>query len=143
MEKQVTPSHEHGHHDPGRAQQTHHSHHAHMVEDFRRRFWVSLILTLPVLALTPLIQSFLGVAEAWRFSGDSYLQFAFASAIFFYGGRPFLEGLFQELAEKRPGMMTLIALAIGVAYGYSSLVVFGLPGAPFFLGLATPICILP
>jgi len=138
----MTPSHEHGHHDPGRTQQMHHSHHAHMVEDFRRRFWVSLALTLPVLALEPLIQSFLGVEEAWRFQGDSHLQFAFASAIFFYGGRPFLEGLFQELAEKRPGMMTLIALAISVAYGYSSLVVFGLPGEHFFWELATLIDIM-
>ena len=138
----MTPSHEHGHHDPGRTQQTHHSHHAHMVEDFRRRFWVSLALTPPVLALSPLIQSFLGIEEAWRFQGDSYLQFAFASAIFFYGGRPFLEGLFQELAEKRPGMMTLIALAISVAYGYSSLVVFGLPGEHFFWELATLIDIM-
>jgi len=138
----MTPSHEHGHHDPREAQQTHHSHHAHMVEDFRRRFWVSLALTPPVLALSPLIQSFLGVEETWRFPGDSYLQFAFASAIFFYGGRPFLEGLFQELAEKRPGMMTLIALAISVAYGYSSLVVFGLPGEHFFWELATLIDIM-
>jgi len=113
-----------------------------MVEDFRRRFWVSLALTLPVLALAPLIQSFLGVGEAWRFRGDSYFQFALATAIFFYGGRPFLGGLFQELAEKRPGMMTLIALAIGVAYGYSSLVVFGLPGEPFFWELATLIDIM-
>jgi len=138
----MTPSHEHGHHRPSGAQQTHHSHHAHMVEDFRRRFWVSLALTPPVLALSPLIQSFLGIEEAWRFQGDSYLQFAFASAIFFYGGRPFLEGLFQELAEKRPGMMTLIALAISVAYGYSSLVVFGLPGEHFFWELATLIDIM-
>ena len=138
----MTPSHEHRHRGPGGAQDTHHGHHAHMVEDFRRRFWVSLSLTLPVLALDPMIQSFLGVDEAWRFRGDSYIQFAFASAIFFYGGRPFLEGLFQELAEKRPGMMTLIALAISVAYGYSSLVVFGLPGEHFFWELATLIDIM-
>ncbi|MGH9463765.1 MAG: heavy metal translocating P-type ATPase, partial [Vicinamibacteria bacterium] len=136
----MTPPHEHRHAGASGAQD--HGHHAHRVEDFRRRFWVSLPLTLPVLALDPMIQSFLGVEAAWRFPGDSYLQFAFASAIFFYGGRPFLEGLFQELAEKRPGMMTLIALAISVAYGYSSLVVFGLRGEPFFWELATLIDIM-
>jgi len=117
-------------------------HHAHMVADFRRRFWVSLVLTVPVLALAPLIQRFLGVEDAWSFPGDSYVQFAFASTIFFYGGWPFLSGLWDELAERRPGMMTLIALAIGVAYGYSSLVVFGLPGEVFFWELATLIDIM-
>ncbi len=86
----------------------HHSHHAHMVADFRRRFWVSLILTFPVLALAPLIQSALGVAEAWDFPGDALVQFGFASVIFFYGGWPFLNGLVQELSDKRPGMMTLM-----------------------------------
>ena len=123
-------------------QHTHQSHHAHMVADFRRRFWVSLALTIPVLAMAPLIQRFLGVEDAWRFRGDSYVQFAFASVIFFYGGRPFLAGLWEELSGKRPGMMTLIALAIGVAYGYSSLVVFGLPGEVFFWELATLIDIM-
>ena len=113
-----------------------------MVEDFRRRFWISLALTIPVLALAPLIQRFLGVEGAWHVPGDAYVQFALASAIFFYGGRPFLAGLRDELAGRRPGMMTLIALAIGVAYGYSSLVVFGLPGEVFFWELATLIDIM-
>lgn len=73
-------------HEGNEAQQNHQDHHAHMVADFRRRFWVSLALTFPVLAMAPLIQRFLGVEEAWRFPGDSYVQFAFASVIFFYGG---------------------------------------------------------
>lgn len=118
------------------------NHHAHMVADFRRRFWVSLVLTVPVLALAPLIQSFLGVEDAWSFSGDSYVQFGFASAIFFYGGWPFLSGLRDELAKRQPGMMTLIAVAIGVAYVYSTLVVFGLAGEVFFWELATLIDIM-
>jgi Cu2+-exporting ATPase len=113
-----------------------------MVADFRRRFWVSLILTVPVLALAPMIQRLLGLEETLAFPGDSYLQFAFASVVFFYGGWPFLKGFFEELGTKKPGMMTLIALAITVAYAYSSVVVFGLPGEVFFWELATLIDIM-
>ncbi|MEE9124960.1 MAG: heavy metal translocating P-type ATPase [candidate division NC10 bacterium] len=128
--------------DGGRHEGRHHNHHVHMVADFRRRFWISLILTIPVLALAPLIQQVLGVEEAWRFPGDRFVQFGFASVIFFYGGWPFLKGIHAELGRKQPGMMTLIAFAISVAYGYSSLVVFGLQGQVFFWELATLIDIM-
>jgi Cu2+-exporting ATPase len=74
--------------------------------------------------------------------GRAYLEFAFASVIFFYGGGPFLRGLVDELRRRRPGMMTLIAVAISVAYVYSSVVVFGLPGEVFFWELATLIDIM-
>ena len=120
----------------------HRSHHADMVADFRRRFWVSLALTLPVLSLAEMIQRALGIEQRLDFPGDAFIEFGFASAIYFYGGWPFLVGLFQELKEKRPGMMTLIALAISVAYGYSTLVVFGLPGQVFFWETATLIDIM-
>ncbi len=133
----VAPSHS-GHGGPS----SHHDHHAHMVADFRRRFWVSLILTVPVLALAPMIQRLLGLEEALAFPGDSYVQFALASIVFFYGGWPFLKGFFEEVGTKKPGMMTLIALAISVAYLYSSVVVFGLPGEVFFWELATLIDIM-
>jgi Cu2+-exporting ATPase len=113
-----------------------------MVADFQRRFWISLVLTVPILALAPMIQGFLGLKGLIAFPGDDYVQFALATAVFFYGGWPFLSGLFSELGKKQPGMMTLIALAIGVAYGYSSLVVFGLPGNVFFWELATLIDIM-
>jgi len=122
----------HGPHEGGHAQG-----HAHMVEDFRRRFWVSLVLTIPVVILSPMIQSVFGVREALHFPGDSYVQFVLASAIFFYGGWPFLKGLYDELGVRQPGMMTLIGLAITVAYVYSSAVVFGLRGQVFFWELAT------
>ena len=117
-------------------------HHDHMVADFRRRFWVSLALTIPVLALSPMIQGFLGLGQALRFGGDLYVLFALSSAIFFYGGYPFLKGLIDELKEAQPGMMTLVAIAITVAYVYSSIVVFGLPGKIFFWELATLIDIM-
>ncbi|MBI3458341.1 MAG: copper-translocating P-type ATPase [Candidatus Rokubacteria bacterium] len=113
-----------------------------MVADFRRRFWVSLILTAPVLVLAPLLQRWAGLEAALAFPGDRFVQFAFASVVFFYGGWPFLKGLAGELAKRQPGMMTLIALAISVAYGYSALVVFGLPGEVFFWELATLIDIM-
>ncbi len=127
---------------PERGHGGHGSHHAHMVADFRRRFWVSLALTIPVLTLAPMIQDVLGLRERLAFSGDAYVQFAFATAVFLYGGWPFLSGLIRELRSRQPGMMTLIALAIGVAYGYSSLVVFGVRGSVFFWELATLIDIM-
>ncbi|RBP05360.1 heavy metal translocating P-type ATPase [Rossellomorea aquimaris] len=121
-------------------QEDHASHHAHMVDDFKRRFYISLIITIPILIFSPMIQEFLGIDL--RFTGDMYILFGLATFIFFYGGWPFLEGSWKELKRKEPGMMTLIALAITVAYVYSSLTVFGLSGKNFFWELATLIDIM-
>lgn len=126
----------------GMAGHGHRDHHAHMVADFRKRFWISLAMTVPVLVLSPMIQAFLNLGETIRFSGDLYVLFVLSSIIFFYGGWPFLKGLFDELGKKQPGMMTLIAIAITTAYGYSSVVVFGLSGKVFFWELATLIDIM-
>jgi len=121
----------------------HGDHHAHMVEDFKRRFWVSLALTVPILLLSPLIQGWLGLEEALAgIPAQRPASFLLSTAVFLYGGWPFLAGLVDELADRRPGMMTLIALAIGVAYVYSSAVVFGLEGEVFFWELATLIDIM-
>jgi P-type Cu2+ transporter len=113
-----------------------------MVADFRRRFWVSLILSVPVLALSPLIQAWLGLGEALAFPGDRSVQAVLATVIYFYGGWPFLRGVMGELGQRQPGMMTLIALAITVAWGYSTLVALGLHGEVFFWELATLIDIM-
>ncbi len=113
-----------------------------MVADFKKRFWVSLIITIPILILSPMIQKFLGLAELLEFSGDLYVLFALSSVVFFYGGYLFLKGLFTELISTKPGMMTLIAIAVSVAYLYSSAVVFGLTGKIFFWELATLIDIM-
>lgn len=118
------------------------AHHGHMAGDFRKRFWISSILTLPVIVLSPMIQEFLGLGETIRFSGDSYILFVFSSLVFFYGGWPFLKGLFDEARAKQPGMMTLIGLAISIAYVYSVAVVFGFKGVIFFWELATLIDIM-
>ncbi len=117
-------------------------HHAHMAADFRKRFWISLVLTLPILALSPLLQKLVGLRDAISFSGDTYVLFGFASAVFWYGGWPFLKGLVDELKTRKPGMMTLVAVAITTAYAYSSAVVFGLTGNMFFWELATLVDIM-
>lgn len=124
------------------AHKGHGGHHAHMVADFRKRFWVSVAATVPIVLLSPMIQGFLGLGGAVRFRGDMFVLFALSSFVFFYGGWPFLRGLFEELANKTPGMMTLIALAIATAYVYSSAVVFGLKGKVFFWELVTLVDIM-
>ncbi|WP_088051897.1 heavy metal translocating P-type ATPase [Virgibacillus dakarensis] len=120
----------------------HHGHHDHgdMVNDFKKRFYISLIVTIPILVLSPMIQSFIGVD--WQIPYNQYILFVLATFIFFYGGWPFITGGISELKDKNPGMMTLIGLAILVAYVYSSLTVFGLEGKDFFWELATLIDIM-
>ena len=135
-----------GHHGHGKHSKSkdgshmEHSHHKMMIADFRKRFWISLILSIPVLVLSPMIQGFLGYE--WVFPGSMYVLFVLSSLIFFYGGWPFLKGIRDELKKGAPGMMTLIAVAITVAYVYSSAVVFGLEGKMFFWELVTLIDIM-
>jgi len=138
---------------PGESHETHRGRHeGHVTEDFKRRFIVSLIFTIPILALSPFIQ------ELFRFKlefpGSIYVLFLLSTFVYFYGGYPFLKGFFNEI--KNPdcrvdsfgckigslGMMTLIATAISAAYFYSSAVVFGLKGEVFFWELATLIDIM-
>jgi P-type Cu2+ transporter len=118
------------------------AHHAHMAADFRKRFWISLVLTLPILVLSPMLQSLVGLGEAVSVPGDLYVLFGLSSAVFWYGGWPFLRGFTEELRSRRPGMMTLISVAIATAYVYSSAVVFGLAGKMFFWELASLIDIM-
>ncbi len=151
MESSHHPDHDHAmsrsleHGDHGAAARRHPGHAGHhgpMVADFRKRFWICLAATVPVLALSPMIQHFLGFGARLRFAGDGYILFILASFIFFYGGFPFLKGFLDELKAKKPGMMTLIALAITTAYAYSAATVFGLSGEDFFWELATLIDIM-
>jgi P-type Cu2+ transporter len=117
-----------------------HDHHQMMIRDFRRRFYVVLALTIPIMLLSPMIQHFLGVN--WSFSAAPYMLFGLSTAVYFYGGRPFLKGLADEVKTRTPGMMFLIGFAITVAYAYSVAVVFGLKGDDFFWELATLILIM-
>ena len=119
---------------------SHSEHHRMMMKDFKKRFVISSILTIPILLLSPLIQSFFGFS--WKFAGDIYGLFALSAVVYFYGGWPFLKGMRDELKKRNPGMMTLIALAITVAFFYSALVTFGLKGKTFYWELATLIDIM-
>lgn len=122
---------EHGKHD-----------HYHMIADYKRRFWICLALTIPIVILSPHIQHIFSMQEFLMFPGDSYLLFALSSVVYFYGGYPFFKGIYTELKSLTPGMMTLVAVAITTAYLYSSTVVFGLEGELFFWELATLIDIM-
>ena len=113
-----------------------------MAQDFLKRFWISIALTIPILILSHMIQELLGLGDALHFTGDTYISFVLSSVVFFYGGWPFLNGLYKELKKRQPGMMTLIGVAITAAYVYSTLVVFAVEGQVFFWELATLVDIM-
>ncbi|XVJ68037.1 MAG: copper-translocating P-type ATPase [Lacibacter sp.] len=117
-----------------------HSSHSSGIADFKKRFYVVLILTLPIMLLSEMIQHWLNIHIS--FPGSKYVLLALSSVVFFYGGWPFLKGLVGEIRVKNPGMMTLIGFAISVAYIYSVATVFGLQGMDFFWELATLILIM-
>ncbi len=126
-------THQHG---IGHAAHDHNS----MITDFKKRFYVVLVLTIPIMLLSEMIQHFMGVD--WQFAGSKYILFALSTIVFIYGGFPFLKGLVDEVKAKNIGMMFLIAFAITVAYIYSVAIVFGLQGMDFFWELATLILIM-
>ena len=119
---------------------SHTEHHRMMIRDFRKRFIIATILTMPILLFSPMIQGILGYELG--FPGVKWTVLAVSSFIYVYGGWPFLKGLVDELKQRNPGMMTLIALAITVAYVYSAAVVIGLEGRYFFWELATLIDVM-
>ncbi|MEJ8843401.1 heavy metal translocating P-type ATPase [Lacibacter sp. H375] len=142
-EKAKAPvQHEHSHHVEKNPPMGHagHDHHAMMIQDFKKRFYIVLILTVPIMLLSEMIQHWLNIH--FSFAGSDYVLFALASVVFFYGGWPFLKGWFDEMKAKNPGMMTLVGFAISVAYIYSVATVFGLKGMDFFWELATLILIM-
>jgi Cu2+-exporting ATPase len=116
--------------------------HSSMIDDLKKRFWISLIITVPILLLSPTIQELVGLGNSFRFTGDLYLLFFLSSIVYFYGGYPFFKGFFNEIKSRTPGMDMLISVAITSAYLYSSAVVFGLMGEVFFWELATLIDIM-
>lgn len=114
--------------------------HTGMIADFRKRFYVVLALTIPIMLLSEMIQRWLNIHIS--FPGSKYVLLLLSSVVFFYGGWPFLKGLVNEARAKNPGMMFLIGFAISVAYIYSVAIVFGLQGMDFFWELATLILIM-
>ena len=139
---QLTPTPERGEAHAKHDKNTGHGKHAgHSPAIFRDRFWLSLVLTLPILYFSKQLQAWLGY-QAAQFPGVGWLNPVLGTVLFFYGGLVFLGSARHELRGKQPGMMTLISLAITVAYGYSMAVALGLPGMPFFWELATLIVIM-
>ncbi len=132
--------HDHGHDSHGGGHD-HSDHDHHSPEVFRNRFWVSLALTLPILYLSEAFQGWFGY-EAISFPGAEWVAPVFGSILFFYGGWPFLKGFVHEIQAKQPGMMTLISLAITVAYIYSVAVTLGLSGMELYWELSTLIVIM-
>lgn len=119
----------------------HDKHAGHSVEMFRSKFWLSLLLTLPTLVWGHMLQRALNYA-APNFPGARWIPAAFGTAVFFYGGWPFVAGAIGEIRTRLPGMMTLIALAITVAFVFSAAVVLGFPGMPLWEELATLVTIM-
>jgi len=131
----------HEHDKPSSAKATEDKHAGHSVAMFRDKFWASLLLTLPVLAYSDNVQRWLHFTPP-TFDGSQYVPLVLSTIIFAYGGLVFLKGALSELKTRRPGMMTLISLAISVAFVYSAAVQFGLRGEAFFWELATLVTIM-
>jgi len=132
MEQQHGEHNQHNQH----AQHTHEHH----IEEFKKRFWVCLILTVPILLLSEMIQMWFGFRIEIPF--QKMVLFILSSAVYFYGGSPFLKGSIKEIKARQPGMMTLISTAISVAFFYSSATVFFIAGKDFFWELATLIDVM-
>lgn len=133
---------EHSHHEHQHNEHQEHDKHAgHSVAMFKDKFWLSLALTIPVLAYSEMIQNWLNFTPP-TFPGSQYVPFVFSTIIFFYGGMVFIKGAWGELKAKLPGMMTLISLAIITAYAYSVATQFWLSGEGFFWELATLVTIM-
>ncbi len=131
--------HDHAGHDVGHSEaHTDHTGHEMM---FRNRFWVSLVLTIPVLLFSPMLQDWFSFSMP-EFTGDRWIGPLFAIAIFFYGGVPFLQMAVPEVKNRQPAMMTLISLAISVAFVYSVFALFVAPDSGFFWEMATLIDIM-
>ena len=119
----------------------HDAHAGHSVEMFRDRFWLSLLLTIPTLIWSDAIQGWLGYT-APEFPGSAWIPPLFGTAVFLYGGRVFVQGAAQELKDRRPGMMTLITLAIGVAFVFSAAVTLGYRGMALWWELSTLVTVM-
>ena len=131
----------HEHHHDNNERQEHDKHAGHSVAMFKDKFWLSLLLTIPVLVYSEMIQHWLNITPP-AFPGSQYVPFVLSTVIFFYGGMVFIRSALGELKAKLPGMMTLISLAIITAYVYSIATQFFIEGEGFFWELATLVTIM-
>jgi P-type Cu2+ transporter len=138
------PSHAGHQHDPSQHSSHEHAGHdkhaGHSPAMFQRRFFICLLLSVPVLYLSPMFQMWFNY-QAIQFAGVAWVTPILATVIYWYGGWVFLRGAWAELHGKI-GMMTLVALAITVSYAYSLAVSFGLPGDSFYMELVTLVDIM-
>ena len=126
---------------PAAEPHAHDKHAGHSVAMFRDRFWISLLLTVPTLVWGHMLPRLLGYTPP-QVPGAHWIAPLFGTAVFLYGGPPFLRGALGELRARLPGMMTLIALAISVAFGFSAAVTLGFPGMPLWEELATLVTVM-
>jgi Cu2+-exporting ATPase len=126
---------------PGGAHGGHDKHAGHSVAMFRDKFWISLLLTIPTLIWGHMLQRAFGYTPP-AVPGARWIPAVFGTGVFLYGGWPFIQGAMRELRDRLPGMMTLIALAITVAFAFSAVVTLGYPGMPLWEELATLVTIM-
>ena len=132
---------EHAHHAGAAGHIGHDEHAGHDVAMFRDKFWISLLLTIPTLVWGHMLQRAFAFAPP-HFPGAEWIPAIFGTAVFLYGGTPFIKGGISEIRDRSPGMMTLIALAISVAFVFSVAVTLGFPGMPLWEELATLVTIM-
>lgn len=130
---------DHSMHEVGH-QHMHGHNHSEMIRDFKKRFWISLLISVPIVMFSEMIQHWFGFTI--DFPGRKYVLAILSSFVFFYGGWPFLKGLWEEVRTSSIGMMTLIGIAVTVAWGYSTAIALGLPGMDFYWEMATLIVIM-
>jgi len=119
----------------------HEKHAGHSIAMFRRKFWLSFVLTIPTLVWGHMLQRAFGYT-APPFPGAMWIPPVFGTAVFVFGGWVFIQGAIRELGDRLPGMMTLIALAISVAFLFSAAVTVGYPGMPLWEELSTLVTIM-
>ena len=147
-DEHVTAEHHHGMaQDAHRAHESHegagHDKHAgHSVEMFRDKFWGTLLLSLPTIIWAPMIQHWFGYEAPGGAVASRWIPAIFGTLVFGYGGLVFIKGAIGEIRDRLPGMMTLISLAISVAFAFSVAVTFGFPGSDLWWELATLVTIM-
>ena len=120
----------------------HDKHAGHSVEMFRQKFWGTLLLSVPTVIWSPMIQGWFGYAAPGGAAASRWVPAIFGTLVFAYGGWVFVRGAFGELRDRLPGMMTLISLAISVAFLFSLAVTFGFPGSDLWWELATLVTVM-
>ena len=138
----ATVQHGHGPHTQHHGAAGHDKHAGHSVEIFRQKFWGTLLLSVPTVVWSPMIQGWFGYAAPGGAIASRWVPAIFGTLVFAYGGWVFVRGAFGELRDRLPGMMTLISLAISVAFLFSLAVTFGFPGSDLWWELATLVTVM-